>query len=49
MGKSKSGFHDAATAACHYAGRFGSKSPQRWSGDEVSLQIEGVLDGGMDN
>ena len=28
--------------------RFGSKGPQRRSGDEVALKIECVVDGGMD-
>jgi hypothetical protein len=28
--------------------RFGSKGPQRRSGDEVALKIERVVDGGMD-
>jgi hypothetical protein len=28
--------------------RFGSKGPQRRSGDEVALKVERVVDGGMD-
>jgi hypothetical protein len=28
--------------------RFGSEGPQRGPGDEVSLKIECVVDGGMD-
>ena len=28
--------------------RFGSEGPQRGPGDEVALQIERVVDGGMD-
>jgi hypothetical protein len=28
--------------------RFGSEGPQRGPGDEVSLKVERVVDGGMD-
>src|SRR5207244_10796497 len=27
--------------------RFGSKGPQRWSGDEMALKVERVMDGSM--
>ena len=50
--KSREGARSNQVSCCDgdlpFRGRFGSEGPKRGPGDEVALEIERVVDGGMD-
>src|SRR6202035_4739617 len=39
--------HAAATASRHWVRRLGAEDPQRRARDEMALEVEGVVDGGV--